>query len=519
MTEDAGEREEAAGGGGTTRRAFLGLLAGTGALSLGGCSALPWMEGASTSTSPPAASTPITALGPEPSSFVPPAPAVQPPVGADPLVLNADVCVVGGGAAGMAAATAAARMGARTVLLEESHVLGGNVTRGLVNLDKISWGAGPMVGGYFEKIIRKLEENGEAIYPSPETQYSVPAELDALRHLALVTCQEAGATVRLGAAAAWVEKAAGDSRLIKAVWAREQGRLLKVQASLFLDCTGDGHLGYQAGNGYWLGDRTHGQIQGQTLIFYAAPVDFEALTAYAASEEGNLANSYQVIGLKSFMDGFRKTHHVPGRPQRGTLINRNIEDGKVSISVSEIYGNHLEPGNLPQIMQDLQEQNRQIHAAMRRELPGFENSRILRMAERPYLREGRRLVGHYQLTAEDILAGVKPPDSIARGWYPIDLHVAYAGGPIHVGAAPGGDWYCIPYRCLVARDIDNLLMAGRCISVTHEALGSTRVSPLSMALGQAAGIAAALAVAAKVRPADLPADMLQEEVVTYGGLI
>jgi hypothetical protein len=101
----------------------------------------------------------------------------------------------------------------------------------------------------------------------------------------------------------------------------------------------------------------------------------------------------------------------------------------------------------------------------------------------------------------------------------MDLHVRYTGQPVQWAAAPGGDWYGIPYRCLVARDLDNLLMAGRCISVTHEALGSTRISPVSMALGEAAGAAAALAAAKGVRPADLPASRIQSHLEGRGCLI
>lgn len=494
-------------------------MAGAGATVLGGCSTLPWLKAPTSSSEPATTTTTLAALGPEPVSFVPPSPQPRMPVAADPLALQVDVCVVGGGAAGMAAATTAARLGAQTLLLEESLLLGGNVTRGLVNLDKIAYGGEPMVAGYFQELVRTLEENGQAVYPSPDTDYSVPAEADGIRHLALVSCRRAGASVRLGATAMWVEKDPRDPRRIAVLWVLEQGRLLRVEASCFIDCTGDGHLGYLAGSGYWLGDRTHGQIQGQTLIFFAAPVDFARLASYSKSEEVSLVTPYQLIGLRGFMERFKETHDVPGQPQRGALINRNMEAGMVSVSVSEVYGNHLEPGELAKIMTSLQEQNRQIHAAMRQQVPGFEQSRILRMADRPYLREGRRLIGYYQLTAEDVLTGAKFPDSVARGWYPIDLHVAYAGGPIHWGNVPARDWYGIPYRCLVSRDLDNLLMAGRCISVTHEALGSTRVSPLSMALGQAAGIGAALAASGRSRPADVAARRVQDEVVKQGGLI
>jgi hypothetical protein len=254
------------------------------------------------------------------------------------------------------------------------------------------------------------------------------------------------------------------------------------------------------------------------LIFYAGPVDWDRLAAYA-KEKGALTSNYQVIGLRDFMTKIVSEKRVVGTPQRGLLINRNMEASFVSISGSEVYTNHLEPGTASAMLATLQQQDYQIHDALRAEVPGFEESHVVRLADRPYLREGRRLIGYKQLTVEQVLAGEKPADSIARGWYPVDLHVARGGGPIHLGALRGGDWYGIPYACLVARDVDNLLMAGRCISVTHEALGSTRISPVSMALGQAAGIAASIAASRPAAPADVPAGDIQREILHQGGVL
>ncbi len=516
-----------------TRRRFLGLAGLGGLAALGGGAAFGVYRheheapvGGSTegpAGGPGVSADPsgteaeaLKALGPEPASYTPPAPESRPPVGSDPFELRCQVCVVGGGAAGAAAATIAGRMGVETVLLEESFVLGGNVTRGLVNLDKVTWGGQQnMVGGYFRELLLEMEKAGQAVYPTERTHWAVPFEVDAMRHLALVLARRSGADVRFGAQAVWVER---DQRQIKAVWAQEQGRLVRVLADVYIDCTGDGNLGYLAGNGYWLGDRERGEIQGQTLIFYAGPVDWERLVEYAG-KEGSLTNNYQVIGLRSFMSKIIAEKRVEGTPQRGLLINRNMEPAFVSISASEIYSNHLEPGTLPRILTMLQTQDYQIHSALKAEVPGFGQSHIVRLAERPYLREGRRLIGYKQLDVGQVLRGEKPADSIARGWYPIDLHVARSGGPVHLGSLRAGDWYGIPYACLVARDIDNLLMSGRCISVTHEALGSTRISPVSMSLGQAAGIAAALSASQKKAPARIQAGEVQREIIHQGGFL
>jgi hypothetical protein len=491
----------------TTRRRFLALMGFAVAGLAAGCSRRP-------SSSEKDVADP-EALGPEPSAYSPPSPETRPePQLKDPEIVETDVCVVGGGAAGMAAATAAARLGARTLLIEESFVLGGNVTRGLVNLDKVAWGGGLMVRGYFEELLRTLAGQGDAVFPSPSTHWAVRYDTDALRHAALLIAQRAGADIRLGTRAVWARRS---GRLVSSLYACEQGRGLVIRAARYVDCTGDGNLGYLAGNTYWYGDRNHGQVQGQTLIFYAAPVDFAALRSYGRLD-GSIVNEFQVIGLRPFMKKLRRDKRVEGTPQWGLLVNLLPPEDTVSISASEAYGEHLETGSAAGIMALLEKQNYEIHAGLKSDIPGFAQSRIVRMGERPYLREGRRLAGYHQLTADEALSGEKPDDSVARGWYPIDLHVPYTGEPSHLGELAPGDYYGIPYRCLVARDLDNLLMAGRCISVTHEALGSTRISPTSMALGQAAGIAAALSAESAARPADLPAGDVQRYLTMQGGL-
>jgi len=439
-----------------------------------------------------------------------------PPAGAEVTDLDVDVCVVGGGAAGMAAATCAARGGVRVALLEESSVLGGNITRGLVNLDKIAYGGPPMVAGYFQELIQSLAADGAAIYPSEETGWATPFEPDALRARAREMAQKEGVLVRFGCQAAWADR---EGRTLSAVWAGAQGSLVRVRARHYIDCTGDGHLGFMAGHGYWLGDRNHGQVQGQTLIFYVAPVDFARISEHARNDGQSQVTPYQVIGMRAFMAAFRRKKVGRGSPQQGLLMNRNMDPNMVSISASEVYGNHLEPGGLTDIMAILEEQNQLLHAELEAQIPGFADSRIVRMGERPYLREGRRLMGHYQLTADDVMQARQHDDDVARGWYPIDLHVAYAGGPVHVGQVPAGKWYGIPYRSLVARDLDNLLMAGRCLSATHEALGSVRITPTSMATGQAAGIAAAMAAQAGIPALEVPADELRAEIQRQGGMV
>ena len=512
-----------------SRRRFLGLVAAAGATAfLGGCtggnSANP--SGAATTagkvTTGVATTTAATMgelppkipLDAEPPPLVPAIqPATAPAYGA--VALGTDVCVVGGGAAGMAAATAAARLGVRTVLLEEAFSLGGNMTLGLVAPDRIAYGGSPMVAGYFEDVFRALAKTGNAVYPSPETQYSTPYDPDALRREALRLARASNVDVRLDTKVTSVQR---DEREIVAVSAASQGQTIRVTARVFLDCSGDGNLGYLAGHPYWMGDRNHHEIQGQTVVFHASPVNFAALQHFAEAE-GSLVNAWQVVGLRTVIRELRKAKRLSGSGQDGVLINRKMEPSTVSVSWSQVYENQLDPEAMADIAAALETQDYQLIAGLKDVVPGFEHARVVRLADRPYLREGRRLAGLIQLTGDDVLAGRKTDDSVARGWYPIDLHVAYGAGKVHYGQPKAGDWYSIPYRCLVARDVDNLMMAGRCISVTHEALGSVRISPTSIAVGQAAGIAAASAVKTSRQPSKVDVEAVRAEITAQGGML
>ena len=147
--------------------------------------------------------------------------------------------------------------------------------------------------------------------------------------------------------------------------------------------------------------------------------------------------------------------------------------------------------------------------------PGFANARIAATATQIGVRESRRIVGEYTLTADDVLHARTFDDAVARSAYPIDIHNP-AGSGTTTHRLPPGTSYEIPYRCLVPKGVDDLLVAGRCISTTHEALASTRLTPTVMTLGQAAGTAAALSLHAGVTPRALDPAVLREKLVRDG---
>jgi hypothetical protein len=160
-------------------------------------------------------------------------------------------------------------------------------------------------------------------------------------------------------------------------------------------------------------------------------------------------------------------------------------------------------------------QMRQIANFLKRHVPGFEDSYIVQSGVQTGVRETRRILGDYQLNADDVLSARKFPDVIARGTYPIDIHNPTGKGTI-LKRLPPGEAYEIPLRCLLPQGLDNLLVAGRCISGTHEAHSSYRVMPISMVTGQAAGACAALAARGNQATRQAPVSDVQAELVRQG---
>jgi hypothetical protein len=175
----------------------------------------------------------------------------------------------------------------------------------------------------------------------------------------------------------------------------------------------------------------------------------------------------------------------------------------------------LDPDDLTRAEIEARGQVMELVDFFRSDVPGFKNARLAATATQIGVRESRRIVGAYTLTAEDVLQARRFDDAVARSAYPIDIHNPRGSGTTTHRLAPGAS-YEIPYRCLVPQRVDDLLVAGRCISTTHEALASTRLTPTVMTLGQAAGTAAALSVEADLSPRALDPRVLREQLIRDG---
>ena len=403
-----------------------------------------------------------------------------------------DVLVVGAGPAGVAAAIAAARAGARTILVESAGFFGGMWTLGMqTHATCFHDGEKVIVGGIAREIINRLVAVGAAQDPdeklrsNPQSWYAA-FDPEVMKCVLDDMVLEAGVRPLLHTTC--VEALVESGRVVGIITESKSGRQA-IRACVTIDCSGDADVAFYAGASTVRGRASDGKCQPVTMTFMLAGANFDKMGRWAdahpeererldceAHERGELSLPNRVaLGALSVTPGV--SYHNVTRvldidiTRAEDLTRAEIEGRRQVLEVVRYYRAHI---------------------------PGFENVRLLAMAPSIGLRESRRIVGEYTLTAEDVLSSRSFPDGIARQNYYIDVHNpdgAGLEGPVGQKQRPApGTAYEIPYRCLLPVDREQLLVAGRCISGTREALGSARVTVCCAQMGQAAGLASAWAV-------------------------
>jgi hypothetical protein len=444
------------------------------------------------------------------------------------LAAETDILVVGGGPSGLAAAVGAAGAGAHVVLAERYGFLGGNATAALVmplmsfhtqrdripRLDAVSLfpsdaGQGdPVVAGVFRSFVSRLIAAGGALDPSEQTGFTVPFDPEVLKLVALDLLDDAGVAYLFHSFASGVM---GHQVIDGVVFEGKSGPLL-VKARAVVDCTGDGDVAALAGAPFEVGRDVDGLVQPMTLMFRMVEFEREAFAAYTKAHPGQW---HGVYGLWELVQRATDAGELD-LPREDILFFGTPHPREVSVNSTRVSGAlGINVWDLTRAEWEGRRQFRQITAFLRKYVPGFERAYPAQSGVNIGIRETRRIAGEYQLTADDILAARRHPDVVARGAYPIDIHNPEGKGTV-LKRLPPGEAYDIPLRCLLPQRVDNLLVAGRCISGTHEAHSSYRVMPISMATGQAAGVCAALAVRRRVAARDVPVRDVQRELLRQG---
>jgi len=427
---------------------------------------------------------------------------IHEPARETPMVEQVDVLVAGGGPAGVAAALAAARRGASVRLIECHGQLGGVWTTGL-----LSWvlDAGNKAG-VMADVLRRLDERGAR---QPQTQGGIAYDPEQMKLVLESACLEAGVEVRLHTRIVAASRGA-DNRLAVAITESKSGREA-FAAKVFIDATGDGDLAAQAGCGFEVGrpakgpgsegsDRA-GETQPMTLMCLVTGIDHEQTAQF--HERGGRPWRAPKDALQA---EFRRAG-VESSYGKPTIFV--IRPGLYAWMINHAYG--CSALDAQQISDATLRARAELHTCIDalRSLGGvWQGLRIVATGSQIGVREGRRIHGRYTLTLDDMLRGARFEDAVCRVTFGIDVHATklHRCGSAGIEASPGKGKtrpYDVPYRALVAADVDGLLLAGRCISGDFLAHSSYRVTGNAVAMGEAAGLAAAAAAAQNVAPHQL----------------
>lgn len=394
-----------------------------------------------------------------------------------PLAGTFDLVVAGGGAAGWAAAVTGARLGLRTVLVEEMPFLGGMSTGGSVGTfcgfyhQTADGGLAPLVGGLPLSVADELRARGHAYGP---VAFRESAAMPYVPWGAKLLYEEWASSPALQVwLHARVTHAVVAEGTIRGIVASVRGGRVALEARVFVDATGDAELARLAGAPVVRGD----EIQYPSTMFTMQHVDLaQALGA--------------LRGLPRLLD----EHFVAeGLPRKGGNLIPSGRPGEVLVALSRVaFGERpLDAGDAGELTWGELEGRRQVARLadfLRRRVPGFAEAFVADSAFRLGVRESRRIAGAFALQGGDVLGARRFADGIGRAAWPIERHVA--GGETHWRFLPAGAWYDIPYRCLLPRGVDNLLCVGRCVSADADAFASLRVIGPCMLEGQAAAVAA-----------------------------
>jgi hypothetical protein len=442
-----------------------------------------------------------------------------------PIRASVDVLVVGGGPSGLIAAQAAAEDGLRVTLIDSRSFVGGNLTIGLPILGFLGQKGNQIIKGLPQKFIDKLKERNAASEhrPCPLHMSLTLVEQEAVKTVGLEMLNEAGVNVLLYVFFAGVVM---EGDVIKGVIIESKSGREVILAKTVIDCTGDGDVAFRAGVECEYGN-DKGGVQPPTLMFCLGGVDTEKLrtsiaeeprtylTDFIPAEYFGQNNQFIVVGMRSLMEKARENGFE--LPVERTIIITGLREGEVWINMTRVNGvNGTDPGSLTFGEIEGRRQIEDIQRYLIEYVPGFEQAYFTKMAPFIGIRETRRIVGKYVLTADDILSCKRFEDSIAVASYPLDIHHPEGGGCTLTWC---GDCYDIPYRSLLPEKIENLIVAGRCISTTHEAMSAIRVMAPCMAMGEAAGRAAKMAVRENIYPSALNVGKLREELTAKGAYL
>lgn len=424
-----------------------------------------------------------------------------------PIIAEPDVLVVGAGPAGIGASIAAARNGAKVLLVERYGFLGGNLTIAMVNpMFTFHDIQGRQViqgipGELVDRLVEQQSSLGHVRDLTFDNASMTPFDPEGMKALLFDMVLEAGVELLLHT---WVVGAIPSGRNVDGIVIENKSGRQAIRPKMVIDCSADADVIARVGAPFEKGRESDGAMQPVTLFFRMAGVDFSGLRTWMKQNRHLLKDSpsdaeidqvpaLAFLGMNELIKQLVSRGEFPEEAAQRILFYQLPMEGQIAVNTTRLQGiDGTSTADLTRAEILTRKQAWGILRFLKNYVGGFERAYILDTGVQVGIRETRRIVGDYVLTEEDVLNNRVFEDGIACGTFAIDIHPPDGKQQIFTGS--GKAVYEIPYRALLPQGFDNLLVAGRCISATHTAFGSVRVMATAMAIGQGAGTAAALAV-------------------------
>ncbi|WJR79237.1 FAD-dependent oxidoreductase [Bradyrhizobium sp. NP1] len=430
--------------------------------------------------------------------------------------LNYDVAVIGGGAAGIAAAVAAAKSGSKTILVEAGPILGGELLSGM-SIDGVLNGRGEwVVRGVADEIFEECRKMDGFIGPLHDYRLIcyICVDPEIMKIAVMRVLERYGVTPALYTQ---VTDVVAQDGVIKSVILTHKNQRTILSAKYFIDASGDGDVAAMAGAPTELSDEK-GDLQPLSLMFRMSGVENEPLLRFARDNANSLAvGESEAVRAGRTDEELAQAIYDQGEPTiffrgNGPFLGAAIQRGEmaatalimimptskarkeVCVNATRVAENinGINALDVSRVVSRLMEQVWNTANFLKARCPGFENATFAGMAPRVGIRETRRVMGEYVLSADEAAGAVKQRDVITKGAHHIDIHQD-GSRQVRIPIADGGS-YDIPFGCLIPKKVKNLMTAGRCISTDRTANGTTRMMGQSLGTGHAAGTAAALCI-------------------------
>ena len=437
-----------------------------------------------------------------------------------PVLMEADVVVVGGGTTGPIAAIAAARRGKTVVLIERFGSLGGILTLGLNTKP-----SGALVGGIpleIWNLARSAGGAGAADKATPKTggvKIASPTDPEIMKMLLTRLCVEAGVQILFET---FVSAPYVEDGVVTGVIIESKGGRQFVGAKVLIDCSADADMAAKAKAPFVMGSgEAEARMQPVSMYFIMMNVDLKRLAHWARTcddvparaipaDDAGLEYGLWLTGFNGMLRRFQQETGV--RLQRDNITLKTA-DGQMYVNATRVLGvDVFSPKEFTAAILECYRQIEGVARFLKERVPGFEAARLGQVSPILGVRETRHILGEYTLTGRDSRGETRFEDSIAADNSALDIHDP-KGGDVDFQSMPP---YEIPYRCLVPQGVEQLLVAGRCISADHEAHARSRNMPACMATGQAAGVAAAIAVEEGVSVRRVPLAKVQTALLEMG---